>query len=784
MGRSARPPCSRRRRTELRIGLFFCGLLVLSSGALAQSPEPMALELEVFINGQPTHLIGGFFQWTDSRIGAKRPELAELGIKSPEGPPDEVVPLAAIGLSYKYDLPHQTIDIAVPDQQRIAHRLDATTNATFHEPQRTTGAYLNYTGFVAGDFSGHHPTGQFDAASLNLEGDFFGPFGALSQSGIIGTATSNTAAILRLNTEWSYSDPGSIMTYRAGDLITGGLAWTRPLRLGGVQVQRDFAIRPDLITLPLPTLSGSAAVPSTVDVYLGDVKTYSTQVPSGPYQIDNLPVISGSGEARLVVTDSTGRVMESTAATFTDARLLRQGLFDFSAEAGWMRLDYGIRSWTYDDHPVATASGRFGLTDQVTLQGHGEAGDGLINLGAGATVSVSPFGLLSGAAAVSDYRTGSGLLFYGAWDYPAGDFNFHASTQRTNSGYRDLASLPEAGGSAPPHSIDQITAGYRLPGTKFSFSLSAIRLDQPPDSRSTLLNLSFDGTLENGMTITAAGFRDLEDHSFGAFIGLTLPLGDSASASLGVNTNNTGTGVAADVVKSVGLEPGSVGGSLAVSTGGYGNEYVNAYGAARFREGLLEGSVTQLGNGVNAYASFSGAVVADGGSVLLAQRIDDAFAVVDAGAPGVEVMRENQPVGVTDSGGKLLVTGLNSYQENRISIDAGDLPVTADVPITEKTVVPAARSGVVATFGIEKSLPSAIIIFTRPDGSFVDAGARGAISETGESFVVGYDGRAFVKKLGDSNRAIIKLRDGQCQSSFAFVPHAGTQVTIGPLVCK
>jgi outer membrane usher protein FimD/PapC len=35
---------------------------------------------------------------------------------------------------------------------------------------------------------------------------------------------------------------------------------------------------------------------------------------------------------------------------------------------------------------------------------------------------------------------------------------------------------------------------------------------------------------------------------------------------------------------------------------------------------------------VNAYASFSGAVVADGGSVLLAQRIDDAFAVVDAGA--------------------------------------------------------------------------------------------------------------------------------------------------------
>jgi outer membrane usher protein len=747
-------------------------------------PAPIALELEVFINGQPTHLIGEFFQWADSRMGAKRLELTELGIRSPDGPADEVVPLAELRLSYKYDLPHQTIDIAVPDQQRIAHRLDATTNTAFHEPQRTTGAYLNYTGFVAGDFSGQHPTGQFDAASLNLEGDLFGAFGTLSQSGIVGTATGNTAGVLRLNTEWSYSDPASIMSYRAGDLITGGLAWTRPLRLGGLQMQRDFAIRPDLITLPLPTLSGSAAVPSTVDVYLGDVKTYSTQVPSGPYQIDNLPVISGSGEARLVVTDSTGRVVESSAATFTDARLLREGLFDFSAEAGWMRLDYGTRSWTYDDHRVATASGRFGLTDRVTLQGHGEVGDGLIDAGAGATVSVSPFGLLSGAAVVSNDRTGNGLLFYGAWDYPAGDFNFHASTQRTNSGYRDLASLPEAGGSVPPHAIDQITAGYRLPGTKFSFSVNAIRLDQPPGSPSTLLNLSFDSTFDNGMTITATGFRDFNDHSFGAFVGLTLPLGDSASASLGINTNNTGTGIATDVVKSVGLEPGSVGGSLAVSTGGYGNEYVNAYGAARFREGLLEGSATQLGSGVNAYASFSGAVVADGGSVLLAQRIDDAFAVVDAGAPNVEVMRENQPVGITDSGGKLLVTGLNSYQENRISIDAADLPITADVPITEKTVVPAARSGVVATFGIEKSLPSAIVIFTRPDGSFVDPGTRGAISDTGESFVVGYDGRAFIKKLGDRNRAVIKLRDGQCESTFAFASQSGTQVTIGPLICQ
>ena len=40
--------------------------------------------------------------------------------------------------------------------------------------------------------------------------------------------------------------------------------WTRPVRLGGGQVQRNFGIRPDLITMPLPSLSSSAAVASTV----------------------------------------------------------------------------------------------------------------------------------------------------------------------------------------------------------------------------------------------------------------------------------------------------------------------------------------------------------------------------------------------------------------------------------------------------------------------------------------------------------------------------------------
>jgi outer membrane usher protein len=746
-------------------------------------PQPMPLQLEVLINGQPSQMIAAFLQLPDSRIAIKRSELVQIGIKAGTGPPDEVLPLSGIaGLKYNYNLPHQTIDLRVPDGLRIAKLLDAAPNSGFHEPQRTTGAYLNYTAFLAGDFNLKHPGSKIDDASISFDGNVYGSFGTVSQSAILGLTTGD---VLRLNTGWSYSDPASITSYRAGDLITGGLGWTRPLRLGGVQVARNFGIRPDLVTLPLPSLSGSAAVPSTLDVYLGNVKTYSTEIPSGPYQINNLPVVSGAGTARLVVTDVTGRQIESTSTVFTDARLLRQGLVDYSAEAGSLRLKYGLRSSIYDDAAVATASGRVGLTDHVTLQAHAELGHGLFDLGAGTTFSATPFGLVSGAASVSQYGGENGLLLYGAWDFPAGDFNLHASTQRAIWQYRDLASLPVAGGSAFPRAIDQVALSYHLPSTKSSLSLDAIHADQGPGSRSMILSLSFDAVSENGMVFSASGFRDMENnHSFGAFAGLSMPLQDLATGSIGVTSDHLGSDVIAGIVQPLGTEPGSFGGSVDFSTGGNRNQYVNAYGAARLRGAILDGMINQIGGMVNANASFSGALVFDRGSVLFAQRIDDAFAVVDAGAPGVQVMRENQPVGFTDSSGKLVVAGLNSYQENKLSIDAANLPISADVPSTEMHVVPAERSGVAARFGIRKSLPSAVVIFTRPDGSFIDPGSHGMIQETGETFVVGYDGRAFIRKLGAKNNATVNVKDEKCQATFAFAEDTKTLVTIGPAPCR
>ena len=117
---------------------------------------------------------------------------------------------------------------------------------------------------------------RFQGISGGFDARFFSPFGTVNQSFTASLSDSELQGFKRLNTTWNYSDAERMITYNAGDFVSRGLPWTRSVYLGGMQMERNFALRADLVTLPMPVVSGSAAVPSTLEVYSQNVKTYTS----------------------------------------------------------------------------------------------------------------------------------------------------------------------------------------------------------------------------------------------------------------------------------------------------------------------------------------------------------------------------------------------------------------------------------------------------------------------------------------------------------------------------
>lgn len=773
------------------------------------------VQLEAFINDVPTQLIGAFVLLDDKRIAARQRELEELGL-NPNGrsEPDKLVILDNLaGLSYRYEEATQRIYIKAPDEMRIANEYNLANGSRTNLPiQSGYGAVLNYDLYSSAT-SGQKQWMAFSGASGSLDGRIFTPYGTLSQSGILQSSFNERFTALRLDTTYTYSNHESMRTYRAGDTINGGLAWTRPIRIGGLQAQSNFGLRPDLITLPLPSARGSAAVPSTADIYINNVKTYSQDIAAGPYVLNNLPAITGNGTARVVLRDSSGKTTEAVLPFYASATLLAPGLFDYSLEAGLPRLSYGTTADTYLTRPVASASMRYGMFDWLTLEGHAEGGAGLGNASAGMAVRTGSFGVASVAFAASHYASHMGYQSYLAYETRLMGLYISASSQMTFGSYDDLASvtarqqlqtltanpfdvssfvdLSDSVANAinasvftsarAPKALNRISVGSPLPFARANLTGSFVQTIDAAGLRSNIVSATLSAGWRDA-AIFATAFKDLSGtKNTGFMVGVSMPIGGSATVTTSASGGTGGSSVNVEAAKPLDVKPGSFGWRIRDSE--LGATQRAAVGSYRSSFARAEAGVYQNRNGVQATAEVEGAVATLGGGVFFANRIDDAFAVVGTGVPGIPVFFQNRPVGVTNSSGLALITGLNSYQANKVAIDTANLPVDADVTASEMVVAPANRSGVMIDFTVKTDAKPAIVVFQGADGQPLAAGAQGQI-EGGDSFAVGYDGRAYIKNLGPTNNATITLSNGECHATFAYEPHPSEQVVISPVVCR
>jgi outer membrane usher protein len=534
---------------------------------------------------------------------------------------------------------------------------------------------------------------RFSGGNATLDARAFSEFGLVTQSGIVGTTPIGpNREFLRLESTYAYSDQEWGVTGRAGDLNSGGLAWTRPIHMGGVQVQRDFALNPNVVTAPMPVISGTAAAPSTVDVFVNGLKTYSQNVADGPFSMSNVPMLSGDGEAHVVVRDAAGRQTETKLQLSNTTRLLKPGIFDFSVESGYARRNFGLLSNSYDRDPIGSASLRGGIHSNVTLDAHVEAGAGLKNALVGVDISLSWLGVFSSALAYSSFRPispsqmvlindnyvrqGAGYQIFGAWQRSFGDISVNASSQRSFSRYNDLVSatadlsglmnsnltpanlLTAISSLAPPKALDQIGIGTPLKFDAGSIELSYIHVLYQNRQYDNIAALTYMRPLPQRANFSFTGFADFgSTRKIGALATLTVPLSDSVYASVGGNhTSGNGSNGVVQITKSQPLDDNSYGYQLYDNEGATGTR--SATGTYRTAFGQVGGQIQQSSGATQGIATYDGSIALMGAGIAAGNHVNTSFALVNAGKSDVPILQDNKRIGTTNIFGTKLVADL------------------------------------------------------------------------------------------------------------------------------
>ncbi|MBW3550450.1 MAG: fimbria/pilus outer membrane usher protein [Proteobacteria bacterium] len=612
--------------------------------------------------------------------------------------------------------------------------------------------------------------------SLGTGARWFGRLGTLEVDGLSRAGAGGSDAYTRLDTRWSYSDPGRMTTWSAGDVVSGGLGWTRPVRLGGVQWRRDFGVRPDLIVYPLPQFSADATLPSSVELFVNNVRQRSEDIAPGPFVISDFPRLVGAGQAMVVVTDALGRSSQTSVPLYVDYQRLARGLSDFSLEAGVLRRGFGVGSSDYGDDLVASASYRRGLRDDFTLELHGEAGPGLQLGGAGLAWSpLARYGVVTASYARSQGDSAAadrgGNQFTVGYQWFGQRAGFDVNAQRASADYRDLGTLD--GGRRPLRAQDRASLWFGVP--RGSLSLTWLRYRDAQDVPSRTLSLGLSQSYRR-LSLSANAFRD-DRAGHGLSLTVSLPLGEDVYSSFNADHRRGDTDFSASLRRNAPYRGGW--GWQAQARDNGGGQLSTRY---RGRAGEVEFGVDRLEGRHGAYAQGHGSLVMMDRQTFTSRRISDAFAVVSSNGVGdVPVLYENRVAGRTNDDGYLLLADLRGWQRNRIAIDPDGLGASLQVPAIERLVTPADRSGIRVQFAIEP-IRAATLVLHGADGTPVEPGSR-VQRDDGSEAIVGFDGELWLEHYVDREVLRWGRRGAACSAATPALPASATMPRLGPVRC-
>jgi len=587
----------------------------------------------------------------------------------------------------------------------------------------------------------------------------------------------------RLESSFVSHFPDSKQTLRLGDGTTRTGMLGRQTYFGGIQLGSNYSLSPGFVTQPQPALGGLSSAPSTVELYVNDVLRQVSSVPTGPFALENLPVLTGNGEARLVVRDLLGRETVIVQSFFANQQLLAPGLNDWNFSAGRLRKNLG----SVDSHYGASfGSGqwRHGINDRLTLEGLAEA-TSLLRRGSMGLVTTLPWQTLGqvGLGASSSQTEGSGRQWLLGLEKMGLNTSGSLQAQGASLHFRQLSLETDAPRLQVAGNASYISRTLGAFGVGFA-SISSYASALQAQQRVATVTGNYTTKITDRVTLNVVLSRLLSGQK-GTALGVTLviPLGNKVISTASLQRRDGAQDLLLTASKNQDQEQPVSWRLLA----GRQREVDRAEGGLYYagRYGQINGDLSSSSNQTAVRLGAMGALVLAESRLFASQRLDDSFALVElAGYPDVGVGLGSSMLTRTDSKGFALLTHLIPYQQNAIRLDPSEVPLSAEIDSIEKIGVPRHRSAVKIVFPVRGGR-AALLRILFDDGEPAPAGATVTATGDTEVFYVARRGEAFMTGLQANNNLLLKWKNQQCTMPLALPEKSAEDVIrLGPLACK
>ena len=341
-----------------------------------------SIQIPIFLDGSKIAEIPAFFGQKNALMAFDGKRFAQA--LTPYLLPDKLADLSgridatgklspdairACGIGLLFDAARLEARVEIQASQRPVASLDlAHLREEIAQKPLQPAAASGYINFLAG---GVYNQGDLSSAGSGWQRpvvDFDAAVRASSTvlQGVVTHSSQNGVPWQRGDFQAVYDLPEKRVRTSLGDVAFGIRGFQSFQRIGGIATARDLDLQRNRSSAPSASTTLVLERNSRVEVWINGQRVQTLQLAPGRYDVRNFPLILGTNDIELRITDEVGRATTAYFPFVFDSALLDRGEEDFGYAAGvFSQVTPQGRSYDASE-PAFSAYQAVGLTKQFT----------------------------------------------------------------------------------------------------------------------------------------------------------------------------------------------------------------------------------------------------------------------------------------------------------------------------------------------------------------------------------------------------------------------------------